>query len=116
MAKYIQDTSGKLIEVQPITTSAGVGDANKIAQTDSTGRWDISLMPVGIGAEVSLLPTSESLVAGNFVNIYNLTGTATARKADATTNAKPAQGFTLASVTSPATATIYMVYQQRIQL
>lgn len=107
MAKYFGDVSGKLVEIQPITVSAGVADASKIVQTDSTGRFDVSLMPAGIGAEVSVLPTSENLIAGNFVNIYNAAGVATARKADATTNAKPAQGFTLAGVTSPASATVY---------
>lgn len=95
------------MEIQPIIVSAGVGDANKIVQTDSTGRWDISLMPVGIGAEVSILPTSENITAGNFVNIYNASGVATVRKADATTNTKPAQGFSLSSITSPANATVY---------
>lgn len=107
MAKYFGDVSGKQVEIQPITTSAGVGSANLIAQTDSTGRFDISLMPAGVGAEVSSIITSESLVAGNFVNIYNNAGTANARKADATTNAKPAQGFVLGAVTSPAPATVY---------
>lgn len=107
MAKYFADVSGKLVETQPITTSVGAGDAAKIVQTDASGRLDISVMPAGVGAEVSVLPTSESLVAGNFVNIYNSAGVATARKADATTNAKPAQGFTLAAVTSPSNATVY---------
>lgn len=107
MAKYFADASGKMTEVQPITTSAGVADASKIVQTDAAGRLDISVMPAGIGAEVSLVPTSENLVAGNFVNIYNAAGVATARKADATTNAKPAQGFTKSAVTSPAVATVY---------
>lgn len=107
MSKYIQDTAGKLVEVQPITTSAGAGDASKIAQTDSTGRFDVSLMPVGIGAEVSVVPSFENLTAGNFVNLFNNAGAVNSRKADATTNAKNAHGFTLAGVTSPASSTIY---------
>ena len=107
MAKYLADSSGKLTEVQPITTSAGVADASKIAQTDSTGRFDISLMPVGIGAEVSVLASFENLTAGNFCNIFSDSGTPKARKADATTNAKPAHGFVLSNVTAPANATVY---------
>lgn len=107
MAKYFANTAGKLKEVQPITTSAGVGDANKIVQTDSAGRFDISLMPVGIGAEVSIMPSSENLIAGDFVNIYLNAAAANARKADATANTKPASGFVLANVTSPANATVY---------
>lgn len=109
MAKYFADASGKMTEIQPITVSAGAADGSKIAQTDSTGRFDISLMPIGIGREVTVLPTSESLTAGNFVNVYTLAAIATARKADATTNAKPAFGFTLANTTAPASATIYSI-------
>lgn len=108
MAKYIADSgSGKLIEVQPITTSAGAGDANKIVQTDSSGKFDISLLPAGIGAEVSIVPSFENLTAGNFINLFSNAGTVNSRKADATTNAKNAHGFTLATVTSPASSTIY---------
>jgi hypothetical protein len=107
MAKYMADLLGKLTEVQPITTSAGVGDADKIAQLDSSGRWDVSLMPVGIGAEVTIVPSFENLTAGNFVNLFNNAGTVNSRKADATTNAKNAHGFTLATVTAPASSTIY---------
>lgn len=109
MAKYLADVSGVLTEIQPITVSGGAGDASKIIQTDSSGRIDMSFMPAGIAAEVSILPSSENLAAGDFVNIYNASGTATVRKADATTAGKPAQGFTLASVTSPANATIYTI-------
>ena len=107
MAKYFADVSGKMTEVQPVSASAGAGDSGKIAQLDSTGRWDVSMMPAGIGAEVSVVVTSENLTAGNFCNLYNNAGVATARKADATTISKPAHGFTLASITSPASVTMY---------
>lgn len=107
MAKYIGNSSGKLKEIQPVSTSAGAGDSGKLAQLDSTGRYDISFMPVGVGAEVTIIITSENLSAGDFVNIYSNAGVATGRKADATANTKPAQGFTLTSVTSPANVTIY---------
>jgi hypothetical protein len=107
MAKYMADSAGKLVEIQPITTSAGAGDASKLVQTDSNGRWDISLMPAGIGAEVSIVPSFENLTAGNFINLFNNGGTVNSRKADATTNAKNAHGFTLATVTAPASSTIY---------
>lgn len=107
MSKYIADVSGKLTEIQPVTTSAGAGDASKIAQLDSAGRFDISLMPVGIGAEVSIVPSFENLTAGNFINLFNNGGTVNSRKADATTNTKNAHGFTLATVTAPASSTIY---------
>ena len=52
-------------------------------------------------------PTSESLSAGDIVDIYDVSGTSTARRADATTTGKPARGYVLAGTTSPAAATIY---------
>jgi hypothetical protein len=107
MAKYMADSAGKLVEIQPITTSAGAGDSSKLVQTDSNGRWDISLMPAGIGAEVSIVPSFENLTAGNFINLFNNGGAVNSRKADATTNTKNAHGFTLATVTAPASSTIY---------
>lgn len=48
MSKFISWISGRLTEVQPITTSAGAGDASKMIQTDSSGLIDASLMPSGI--------------------------------------------------------------------
>lgn len=107
MAKYFADSSGKMVEIQPITTSAGAGDGTKLAQLDSTGRFDISLMPVGVGAEVTIVPAFENLTSGQFINLFNNAGAVNSRKADATTNAKPAHGFTLANVTAPASSTIY---------
>ena len=82
--------------------------ANAIVAADATGKIDISFMPTGVGAEVVVCVTSENLTAGDFVNLYLNGGVITARKADATTNAKPAHGFVTANVTSPANATVYM--------
>lgn len=106
MAKYLSDSSGVMTEVLALVISSGAGDAGKIVSLDSNGLLDISTMPVGVGAEVTVAPSSENLTAGNFVNTYNNT-VINVRKADATTNAKPAQGFVLANVTSPANATVY---------
>lgn len=94
--------------VNAVNTSAGAGDGGKLPQLDSTGRLDDSFMPVGIGADVKVLPTSENLAAGDLVNVYDSAGTATARKADATSEGKEAHGFVLAGSTSPANATVYM--------
>lgn len=106
MAKYLSDVSGVMTEIAAITTSAGAGDSGKIPALDSSGLLDISFMPVGVGAEVTVAASSENLTAGNFVNMYNNT-VINVRKADATTSAKPAHGFVLANVTSPANATVY---------
>lgn len=106
MAKYLANSSGTITEVQPITTSAGAGDASKLAQLDSTGRFDTSVMPVGIGADTATITASEALAAGDFVNVWNSTGSKV-RKADASTSGKEAHGFVLSAVSNGAAATVY---------
>ena len=88
------------------TTSAGAGDSGKLPALDGSGRLDNSFMPVGIGADTAAISTSETLAAGDFVNIWDSTG-AKVRKADATTAGKEAHGFVLAAFTHPTTATVY---------
>lgn len=107
--KYIANNSGKLKEVSAVQSTAGAGDAGKIPALDSSGLLDISMMPTGVGAETVVAASSESLVAGDFVNLYSNAGTTNVRKADATSNAKPAHGFVIANVTSPASATVYLI-------
>lgn len=104
--KYLYNNSGILTEKEVITTSVGAGDSGKIPGLDSSGRLDSSMMPVGLGADTAAITASESLSAGDFVNIWNSTG-AKVRKADATTAGKEAHGFVLASVSSSASATVY---------
>ena len=103
--KFLQLVSGKLKEIYASVT----GTPNAIVATDATGRIDISFMPIGVGAETVVAPTSDNLAAGDFVNIYLNAGVATLRKADATTNSKPAHGFVSAITTSPAVATMYIL-------
>jgi hypothetical protein len=110
--KYVALVSGKLKEIFASVT----GTANAIPAGDATGHLDISWMPVGIGAETISATASETLAAGDFVNLYNNSGVLGARKADATTNGKPAHGFVLAGVASSGTATVYMVSQTNTQV
>jgi hypothetical protein len=106
--KYLKhDGAGGSAEQEALVTSVGAGSAGKIPGLDAAGKFDTSLMPTGIGADTASVVTSESLVAGDYVNIYDVTGTPTARKADATTSGKEAHGFVLAAVTSPAAASVY---------
>jgi hypothetical protein len=133
--KFIKNAAGQLTEEAALTTSAGAGDAQKvpalnaagildasivnskntslgvadagkIAALDANGRIDNSMMPVGIGADTSVIVASEALAAGDFVNIWNSTG-AKVRKADATIAGKEAHGFVLAAVASAGNATVY---------
>jgi hypothetical protein len=88
-------------------TSAGADDAGKLVALDSTGKIDSTMMPSGIGADTASVLSSEALSAGDLVNIYNSTGTAKCRKADASTPGKEAHGFVLTAVTSGTNATVY---------
>jgi hypothetical protein len=109
MAKILSlNTDGSLQEIQPIVSSAGAGDAGKLAQVDVNGKFDVSLMPTGIGADTQSVLTSEVLVAGDFVNIYDNSGTRNCRKANAADNTKPANGFVLSGFDSGATALVYV--------
>jgi hypothetical protein len=104
--RYQTLVSGESKLVEATVTSAGAGDAGEIVALDGSGRLDPSVMPVGIGADVKVLATSENLAAGDYVNIYDDSGTPKARLADQS-NGRPAHGFTKAATTSPANATIY---------
>ena len=108
MAKYLEQFQGVQREVIANVTSAGAGDSGKIVSLDGTGRIDSSMMPVGIGADTQSIQASEALAAGDFVNIYNLTGASRARKADATVAGKQADGFVLAAVANAAQALVYL--------
>lgn len=107
--KYVALITGRLKEVLGLVISTGAPDANKIVAVDASGKLDISVMPVGVGAEVTVAASFENLIAGDFVNLFLSGGVIKVQKADATTNAKPAHGFVLANVTSPANATVYRI-------
>lgn len=105
---FLRLVAGRVQEVLGIQTSAGAGDAGKIAALDAAGRFDVTMMPVGVGPDVKIFPTSENLSAGNWVNVYDAgAGVMTARKADATTAGKECDGYVTAGTTSPANATVY---------
>ena len=133
--KFIRNSAGNLAEEAALTTSAGVGDADKIpalnasgvldltitngkdtsagagdagklVALDASGKIDSTMMPVGIGADTSSIQASENLAAGDFVNIHNSAG-ARVRKADASTAGKEAHGFVLSAAANGAQATVY---------
>lgn len=105
--KYIFNNAGQLTEKAAVQSSAGAGDAGKIPALDAAGRFDVSMMPVGIGADTQALVASEALAAGDLINIWNSSGTPKARKADASTAGKEAHGFVLTAVSNGASATVY---------
>lgn len=105
--QFLTLVNGVVQRVNAIITSAGAGDANKIVATDAAGRLDITLMPVGIGADTATIQASETLAAGDFVNIHDVAGAARIRKASAADATKPVHGFVLNGVTSGASGTVY---------
>ena len=104
--KFLRLVNGVLTEIFGVQTSAGAGNAGDLVSLDDTGRIDNSMMPVGIGADTAAITASETLAAGDWVNVWNNSG-AKVRKADATTTGKEAHGFVLAAVTSGNPATVY---------
>ena len=104
--KFLRLVNGVLTEIFGVQTSAGAGNAGDLVSLDNSGRIDNSMMPVGIGADTSTISASETLAAGDWVNVWNDSG-AKVRKADATTAGKEAQGFVLSAVTSGNPATVY---------
>lgn len=107
--KFIKMSSGRMVEenIESINATTGAPDAAKLVRTASDGKLDPSLMPTGLGADVMTITASENLAAGDFVNIWNDTGTAKARKADASSSGKEADGFVLDAVNSGQSASVY---------
>lgn len=106
MSKYVDRVGGEFTQKEAITASAGAGDAGKIPATDSGGKLDVSLMPDGFGNETQAITASENLAEGDFVNVFNDSGTLKVRKAD-NSNGRRAHGVVLATVSSGGTATVY---------
>ena len=107
--KFIKMFAGRLTEeaIESVSTTAGAIDASKLIRLASDGKLDPSVMPTGIGADVMTLTASENLAAGDFVNVWDDTGVASVRKADASTAGKEADGFVLDSVASGQPASVY---------
>lgn len=104
--KPLQLVNGKITQVEATVTSAGAGDAGEVVALDSNGKLDVSVLPVGVGPDVAVILASENLGVGDYVNIYDNTGTPNVRLADKS-NGRDAHGFVKDAVTSGNNATIY---------
>lgn len=102
--KYISiDGSGDQLEVAATQTSAGSGDAGKIPALNSAGQIDPTMLP---NLDSTTILASETIAAGNIVNVYDNSGTRNVRKADGSSYAKRAVGFVNAGITSGASGTV----------
>lgn len=104
--KYIELIAGKLKQKQATIVSAGAANEGDIPALDSTGKLDVSVLPVGVGPDVAILLASENIGAGKYVNIWNDGGTEKVRLAD-NSNGRDAHGFLKDAVTSGNNATVY---------
>lgn len=107
--KYIKlnTTVGGAEEVAFVDSSSGAGSAGKGVGLDANGKLALNMMPTGIGPELGALVASENLAAGDFVNVFDDSGTPKVRKADASTGGKRAHGFVKAAVTAGQTVDVY---------
>lgn len=109
MAKPLErnSTSGKVTEVQPVTTSAGAGDATKLVQLDSNGLLDASVMPSGIVAD-QFAGTSNGTITANDLCYVETAGTIARASAAAPATAPGQLGWARSSVATGQPITIML--------
>lgn len=83
-----------LMEHNTAVVVGGVGNAGKIAALGPTGRWDESMMPVGIVADSLLANSAEALTAGDYCYV-NSSGEIA--RASAASGGNAATGFVLSN-------------------
>lgn len=95
-------------EASGVVVSSGASNDGDLVALDAAGKIDTSVLPDGVGADVKVFPASEALSAGNWVNIWDDSGTVKVRKADASGGvAKQADGYVKAAVDQGNNATVY---------
>lgn len=104
MARYLTLSGNQKVLGTAVSTSAGVGDADKIVATGADGFIDPSLLP---DSEQVVKTAGESLSARDAVNIYDDAGTAKVRKADASAFSTRAMGFVKDNFDADDPATVF---------
>lgn len=104
---FLARISGRIKEVLAIASSAGAGDADKVVATGADGKIDLSFLPSGTGPSNKIIEASESLLANDIVNIWDDSGDAKVRKADANAAGKQAHGYVLDNYDATDPATVY---------
>lgn len=105
--KFLSLVGGRFKEVIGVIVSAGAGSDGALVALDAAGKLDASVMPAGIGASTISATATEALSANDLVNVYDVAGTPSVRKADATVEGKECNGYVKAAVANAAAATVY---------
>lgn len=103
---FLARVSGKTVQLFGLVASLGAADAGKLVSTDSSGKLDMSLMPIGIGANTIIATASEAIGAGKFVNFYSNAGSMGVRLAD-NSNGRQADGYVKDAAANAVPATVY---------
>jgi len=106
VANYLDINNSGLPRENAFASAGGGGSANKPPQLDGSGLLPADMLPAGVEAQQDVLPASENLSAGDFVNIWDDTGTLKVRQADASDPTKRADGFVNDAVTMGNNATV----------
>ena len=104
--KYQTLSSGEKTLVEATVVSTGVSQAGDIIALGTDGKLDNSVLPAGVGPDVKNLEASEDLSAGEYINIFDVAGTAKVRLADNSNN-RAAHGYVLAAVTAGNQAEVF---------
>ena len=97
------NTNNQAQQITPNTSSAGVGDAGKLVALNAAGQIDSSMLP---SSEALTFTATEAIAQGAFVNVYNNSGSAAVRNANATDATKPANGWAPNSIATSSAGTI----------
>ena len=103
---FLARVAGRTVQIFATVISAGVANAGNLVGLGNNGRLDLSVMPVGIGANTTQAVASEALGSGKFVNYHDNGGVFSARLAD-NSNGRHADGYVLEAFAEAATATVY---------
>lgn len=106
--KFLTIISNVITLMSAKDSSSGAGDAGELVALDAAGKISSTMMPAGIAADSCVCLASETLAAGDLINLWDDSGTIKARKADATAAGKEADGFVTGAVSSGASATVIL--------
>ena len=104
--KYMILNGGKKELKASLDSSSGAADAGEIPSLGSDGKLDPSFLQ---DIDVTSIVSFEDLASGDYVNIFDDSGTVKVRKAD-NSNDRPAHGYVKDTVVAPAASGPYTIY------